>query len=265
MIHLAQPTWPECGKNDLVNPCTVDRCRDSYPPHNMARRRSQHCTYRGFWIRDTEWNRTIVDNFLAPQANASSNTTPPHLPVAEMRDPSAVADAARGLPPSEIQNMLDFIAFYLQIRADLDLTMSLHGEERNASMRTMVRNLVKMYVKLQTLFSAGHMRKLQLVIRDKLLQMCAQGISEAYLGFSAFFSNMCTREIQPWFNFSSRHYTDEHWYSLQHDPVLRPVADQVYYLSGFNRMWRAELGDWQPCYIGCGDIRCREPTPSWGA
>lgn len=232
----------------------------------MARRRSQHCTYRGFWIRDTVWNRTIVDNFLAPQADASNTTPCPQLSVLQMKDPSAIADAARGLPASEIQLMLDFIASYLQIKADLDLSMSLHGEERNVSMRKLIRNLIEKYVGLQSLFGAGHMRKFQLVMRDKLLQMCAQGISEAYLAFSAFFSNMCTREIQPWFNFSSRHYTDEHWYSLQHDPVLRPVAEQVYYLSGFNRMWRAELGDWCPCcYDGCGDIRCREPTPSWGS
>jgi len=232
----------------------------------MARRRSQHCIYRGFWIRDTKWNRTIVDNFLAPQANTSSNTVPhPRLTVAQMSDPCAIADAVMGLPADKIQHILYFVAIYTQIRADLNLSMASHGKERVTYHRKMVRNMIKMYVMLQSLFSAGYMRKFQLVVRDKMLEMCAKGLSEGYLAFSVFFSNMCTREIQPWFNFSSSHYTDEHWYSLQHDPVLRPVAEQVYYMSGFNREWRAELGDWQPCpREGCGDIRCREPTPSWG-
>jgi hypothetical protein len=186
------------------------------------------------------------------------------LTVPQMSDPSAIADTARGLPANEIQLMLDFVAFYAQIRAILNLAEAAHGEERTVCIRKMMRTLIEMYVKLQSLFSAGHMRRFQLTMRDKLLELCTQGVSEAYLAFSAFFSNMCTSEIQPWFNFSSHRYTDEHWYSLQHDPVLRPVAEQVYYLSGFNREWRAELGDWRPCYIGCGDIRCREPTPSWG-
>jgi len=254
---------PTGGKIDLSNPCSGGQYRIATLP-NMPRRSSQHCYYRGFWIRNVSWNRTIVDNFLSPQAADASNTVPFSNLSKAVGDHRSIAKAARGLPASAMQVMLNFVAIYAQLRVLLSDVKKTSGAVRNALIRRTMRALIDLYVEIRSLFDAGYMMRLKHVIRDKTLELCAQGISEAFLAFSVFFPTLCTSEIQPWFNFSSLHYSDAHWYTLKDDRVLRPVAEQVYYLSGFNREWRAELGGWQPCYDGCGDIRCREPTPTWG-
>jgi len=224
---------------------------------------SQHCYYRGFWIRNTRWNRATVNSALAAQVDDVTNKMPVRLTTEQMHDPCAIADAARNVPGHTKQHLLDCVASTLLISSSIE-AMPPSGPERVQGMRKLMRSLIERHVSLQPLFDAGYMLRFQVVMHNKLLELCAKGLSEAFLAYSVYFPSTCTVEIQPWFKFSSQYYTDEHWYTLKDDPVLRPVAEQVYYLSGFNREWRAELGDWQPCYIGCGDIRCREPTPTWG-
>lgn len=87
--------------------------------------------------------------------------------------------------------------------------------------------------------------RLMPIMRDRLLEWCQGGLTEAYLTFGRLFPNMCTREIQPYFNFYGKNgastvYTDDHWYDLLDDRDFGPLTSKVYLMSGFNRMWRRE-------------------------
>jgi len=110
-------------------------------------------------------------------------------------------------------------------------------------------------------------------VKIKMIEMCNEGMIEAYIAFSVYFPEMCTREIQPFFFFGGRNkktsigeksvYSDRRLCSLLKDPVFGTHAAVMMNMT--NREWLLSLppseelpqrtGEWSPPVV----------EDSWGA
>lgn len=163
-----------------------------------------HRPYHGFWIKDTKRNRRKVDQFLALECQDFSD------------------EVKNTMTPEQVQIMKKIVYNGREITVE--------------QIRYVIRFMVMGYYDTRMLKT----------VRNMLIKWCGYGITEAYLTFNMFFPEMCNREIQPYFNFKFKHhniqvYTDDHWYELLDDPIFGTLSEPVYFLSGFNRMWREEI------------------------
>lgn len=179
-----------------------------------------HRKYHGFWIRNTQQNRRKVDTFperILPRIHNQR--------IVNLERLCDISDAMDEFNKTDIGTAA-----------------------RVACLRKVLRLVVVAYENISNKRWLGFLRTLY----HKLLEFCQNGISEAYLTFSLFFPEMCTREIQPVFNFKTIYYSDGHLDDLSDDPVFGPLAKKVRYMSGYNKLWRQckvrdamPDGDWE--------------------
>ena len=80
------------------------------------------------------------------------------------------------------------------------------------------------------------------VFTYKCLELMKDGLVEGYLAFKVFYPKMVSTEIQPYFNFKGKAYSDDRWVSIVTNDFWKPYVKDVYFMSGFNRFWRTDRG-----------------------
>lgn len=206
-------------------------------------RRSMHRDYRGFWIRYTKQNRLTVDQFLlrwqGPNPMLPARTDPEVQWTYQTLD--KFIDSINECEDEYVRHVRH-VQVYRRIRDDiLDVCYECDGiavgsEDRAECIRKALRLVVQAYPAIKACHVWDSFQ--HNALKNKLLYLCQKGLSEAYLTFSLFFPEMCTREIQPTFNFKTIYYSDDHLDELRIDPVFGPLAKNMRYMSGYNKQWR---------------------------
>jgi hypothetical protein len=202
--------------------------------------RNMHIKYRDFWIRNTKTNRKTVDGFL--------KTT---MPFKNDKWHLGTRSGIYPQPGSGEQVLMSLKDAVLEQSAIVKEAVGRHEEAKK--LRELLRPLVKAHPYITVI--SPHLRRLKNVmaaVRNALIEYCQDGVSEAYLVFHLYFPSMCTREIQPFFNYKASRssvYTDDNWHSILTDVDFGPLSKDALYMSGFNRMWRTDLvSDYCTCH-----------------
>lgn len=204
-----------------------------------------HTHYRGFWICNTRQNRRKVDKFLDGETYTirpgAVSIAPKPLFTGLDYDLLPQIIEEEGVPLILEEEVLKHIRDVVvhDIRCILDKFSPQASVQAKADVcREFLRQLVKCHPLITSAVDQWNWRNFLVELRHKLLEYCRSGVSEAFLVFGLYFPKMCTREIQPFFNFKGSCYTDAHWLSLELDPQFNKLGYKMFYMSGFNRNWR---------------------------
>ena len=85
---------------------------------------------------------------------------------------------------------------------------------------------------------------LKVLIKKCIEMMTKEGLTEGYITFKIFHPEMVTREIQPHFNFNGKAYSDDRWVEIVTSDFWKPYVRDIYFMSGFNRFWRTDIGEY---------------------
>lgn len=207
-----------------------------------------HRIYRDFFIRNTYKNHRIVDKFYKTLGEPEPQATGA---VRKLRGGSIfdkcteeqLNDALNELiKNSDTESYLykQYRAFVVNsVKKELDSdgsTLEARITRAGESFRSVVKH--DRFLAWDKL----NFEKFLRVFTYKCLELMQDGLVEGYLAFKVFNPKMVSIEIQPYFNFKGKAYSDDRWVSIVTDDFWKPYVKDVYFMSGFNRFWRTDRG-----------------------
>lgn len=213
---------------------------------------SSHIEYRGFWIRNNRINRRKVDRFYQSYLRITGISLTKKINILQglcfMGDNTAVMPSLYCELTNTIFTNHGQLVSYFKTGLANELT-NLFSEqigcikgtkqERILAAKKLFRLLAFTYESWSEL---PEFESFKISTANKALSLAQQGMTEAFLVFSMIHPNLCTTQIQPHVNQDPLIYSDENWDRVVGDPVYSiDVLSHVYFLSGFNYLWKEEL------------------------
>lgn len=209
-----------------------------------------HRSYRNFWIRDTYKNRQAVDRFYAelealPDRPASSGFSKSKDPTFfDSCTDSQLDEIEAQLAESNDTTSLFAKQFKKYVVKAIQVGLDSDGSTLEARIRRAGESMRLSSQFHKTIMRWAEWNKFRKVLIKKTIEMMNEGLVEAYLTFKIYHPEMVTREIQPYFNFKGNAYSDDRWVEVVTNDFWKPYVKDVYFMSGFNRFWRTDIGEY---------------------
>lgn len=220
--------------------------------NKMSGTKGSHIQYRGFWIRNNKQNRSKVDRFynnsLVITGTSIMDNQVPVEGLSFMGDNLTIMPSLYSKTTNTSFTDYNQLLAYFKDNLNAEITATIYNEISNISGTAQER--VNATRKLFRFLAFTHeiwnespdFEQFRISTANKALSLAQKGMSEAFLVFSLLHPKLCNTQIQPYVVYESLIYNDEHWETVIGDPVYNDnTILHVYFLSGFNRLWKEEL------------------------